>query len=191
LEQARGRGRNTRRDASKPLTEFILTNVPSEYPVDGTFTLREFYAATTWPTLLLNAGVWLAEGEGSAIVGILFKACVAKAQRLESLYMTLIGNPASESPERASRWRKNQLTDNSELERFVARADKQFAARAPTLDILYAPFPIADFQHVRAKVRGARYYAQLYVRTRSGQAPQDALCELLGPLAEGVEIEDG
>jgi hypothetical protein len=83
------------------------------------------------------------------------------------------------------------LTDNSELERFVARADKQFAARAPTLDILYAPFPIADFQHVRAKVRGARYYAQLYVRTRSGQAPQDALCELLGPLAEGVEIEDG
>jgi len=41
------------------------------------------------------------------------------------------------------------------------------------------------------KVRGARYYAQLYVRTAPGQTPQDALCAFLGPLAEQVEIEGG
>jgi hypothetical protein len=41
------------------------------------------------------------------------------------------------------------------------------------------------------KVRGARYYAQLYVRTAPGQTPQDALRAFLGPLAEEVEIEGG
>ena len=191
LEQARGRGRNTRRDASKPLTEFVLTNVPSEYPVDGTFTLREFYAATTWPTLLLNAGVWLAEGKGSSIVTLLVQAAMANSQKGESLYISLIGNPAFESPQRAAEWRTDQLADNPELAAFVAMADKQFEVSADTLSILFVPFPIADFQPVRAKVRGARYYAQLYVRTRSGQAPQDALRELLGPLADEVEIEGG
>jgi hypothetical protein len=43
----------------------------------------------------------------------------------------------------------------------------------------------------RSKVRGARYFAQLYMRTAPGQTPQDALREFLGPLAEEVEIEDG
>ena len=42
-----------------------------------------------------------------------------------------------------------------------------------------------------AKVQGARYFAQLHVRTAPGQTPQDALREFLGPLAEEVEIEDG
>ena len=191
LEQARGRGRNTRRNASNPLTEYVFTNVPTRFPVDATFTVRELHAATSWPTLMLTSGVWLADGEGASIVGVLLRACMQKAQTRESLYMTLIGDPASESPERASQWRKDQLADNSELERFVARADKQFAARAATLDILHTPLPIADFQPVRAKVRGARYYAQLYVRTAPDQTPQDALLEFLGPLAEEVELKGG
>jgi hypothetical protein len=48
-----------------------------------------------------------------------------------------------------------------------------------------------DFEPFRAKVQGARYYAQLYVRTRPDQTPQDALREFLGPMAEEVEIEGG
>ena len=43
----------------------------------------------------------------------------------------------------------------------------------------------------RPKVRGARYFAQLYVRTAPDQTPQDALREFLGPLAVEVEIDDG
>ena len=76
------------------------------------------------------------------------------------------------------------MSDNPELERFVARVDKQFAARAKTLDILHAPFPVDDFCPVRAKVRGARYFAQLYVRTALKQTPQDALRRFFGLLTE-------
>ena len=39
------------------------------------------------------------------------------------------------------------------------------------------------------KVQGARYNAQLYVRTAPDQTPQDALREFLGPLTEEVEVE--
>ena len=76
------------------------------------------------------------------------------------------------------------MSDNPELERFVARVDKQFAAGAKTLDILHAPFPVDDFCPVRAKVRGARYFAQLYVRTALKQTPQDALRRFFGLLTE-------
>lgn len=190
-EQARGRGRNTRRNALNPLTEYILTSVPTQFPVDASFTSRELHPATSWPTLMLTSGVWLADGEGAAVIGVLLQACVQKAQRRESLYKPLIGNPAFESPTRAAKWRKDQLAENPELERFVARVDKQFAAQAKTLDILHTPYPIGDFRPVRAKVRGARYFAQLYVRTAPGQTPQDALREFLGPLAEAVDIEEG
>lgn len=48
-----------------------------------------------------------------------------------------------------------------------------------------------DVKPIRAKVRGARYYAQLYVRTAPDQTPQDALRAFLGSLAEEVEIEGG
>ena len=191
LEQARGRGRNTRRTVENPIIEHLFTNVPTHYPVDATYTLEEAQAALSWPTLLLTTDAWVADGAGTAIVGIMLQAALQKTQRRESLYRLLIGNPAFESPDRAAKWRKDQLADNPELRRFVARTDKQFANRAPTVDILYTPFPIDDFQPVRAKVRGARYYAQLYVRTATGQTPQDALREFLGPLAEEVEIEDG
>ena len=73
---------------------------------------------------------------------------------------------------------------NPEFERFVARVDKQFAARAKTLDILPAPVPIDDFCPIRAKVRGARYFAQLNVRTALNQTPQDALRRFFGLLTE-------
>ncbi|EDM69991.1 hypothetical protein RAZWK3B_00540 [Roseobacter sp. AzwK-3b] len=43
----------------------------------------------------------------------------------------------------------------------------------------------------RPKVRGARYFAQVYVHTAPDQTPQDALREFLGPLAKEVEIDDG
>lgn len=191
LEQARGRGRNTRRTAENPIIEHLLTNVRTHYPVDATYTLEELQAALSWPTLLLTLDAWVADGAGTAIMGVMLRAALQKAQRRESLYRLLIGNPAFESPDRAAKWRKDQLADNPELQRFVDRTDKQFVNRAPTVDILYTPFPIHDFRPVRAKVQGARYYAQLYVRTRPDQTPQDALRAFLGPLATEVEIEGG
>jgi hypothetical protein len=191
LEQARGRGRNTRRTVENPIIEHLFTNVPTHFPVDATYTLEEVQAALSWPTLLLTSDAWVADGAGTAIVGVMLRAALQKAQRRESLYRLLIGNPAFESPDRAAKWRKDQLADNPELQRFVDRTDKQFVNRAPTVDILYTPFPIHDFQPVRAKVQGARYYAQLYMRTAPGQTPPDALRAFLGPLATEVEMESG
>ena len=201
LEQALGRGRNVRRNESRPLTEFILTSVPTQRPVDGTFTLNELKAATGWIGLMLHLGVWVSQGKGAEVLFF-----ILSPQRLNSLYNTLIETSAFESTEQASDWLKNQLATTHELEPDRTRGLKPTERQATqslyfkiqsaldrgqcTVDILCMPYPIDDFKPVRAKKRGARYYAELYVRTKPGQSPQQALSAVLGPCASDLEIQD-
>ena len=49
-------------------------------------------------------------------------------------------------------------------------------------------YPLHDFAPVEAKVKGSRYFAQLYVRIGEGQTAIDALNALLGPLVGELEI---
>ncbi len=200
LEQALGRGRNVRRDASRPLTEFILTSIPTQRPVDGTFTLNELKAATGWIGLMLHLGVWISQGKGAEVLFF-----ILNPQRLDSLYNTLIETSAFESPEQASNWLKQQLSATHELAPDHTRGLRPTESQATqslyfkiqsaldqgqsTIDILCMPYPIDDFKAVRAKKRGARYFAELFVRTKPTQLPQEALSAILGPRASDVEIE--
>ena len=200
LEQALGRGRNVRRDASRPLTEFILTSIPTQRPVDGTFTLNELKAATGWIGLMLHLGVWISQGKGAEVLFF-----ILNPQRLDSLYNTLIETSAFESPEQASDWLKQQLSTTHELAPDNTRGLKPTESQAiqslyfkiqsaldqgqSTIDILCMPYPIDDFKPVRAKKRGARYFAELFVRIKPGQSPQEALSVVLGSRASDVEIE--
>lgn len=47
IEQAVGRGRSTRRSETEPLTEYVLTSVPTNRPVDGVFSVAQFKATTS------------------------------------------------------------------------------------------------------------------------------------------------
>jgi hypothetical protein len=81
------------------------------------------------------------------------------------------------------------LADNPEIARLVNLIDRSLRSGAASVDLLFAPFPLTAFQPIRAKVRGARYYAQLHVRVAEGQTPREALLAILGPCAGEVEIE--
>lgn len=187
LEQALARGRNVRRNESKPLHEYVLTNAPTSRLVDGTFTKAEFLAVAGWVGELLLVGVWVADGKGLGILQPIFRGICS--QRRECLIEYIIGDPAFESPEKTAKWRKDQLTDNPEIARLVNLVDRRLQNRATSVDLLFAPFPLTAFQPIRAKVRGARYYAQLHVRVAEGQTPREALLAILGPFAKDVEIE--
>lgn len=187
LEQALARGRNVRRNESKPLHEYVLTSAPTSRLVDGTFTKAEFIAVAGWVGELLLAGVWVADGKGQGILQLIFRGICS--QRRECLIEYIIGDPAFESPERTAKWRKDQLADNPEIARLVAQIDRKLQNSAASIDLLFAPFPLIEFQPIRAKVRGARYYAQLHVHVTEGQTPSDALLAILGPFAKDVEIE--
>jgi hypothetical protein len=187
LEQALARGRNVRRNESKPLHEYVLTNAPTPRLVDGTFTKAEFEAVAGWIGELLFAGVWVVDGKGQGVLQSIFRGICS--QRRECLLEYTIGDPAFESPERVAKWRKDQLADNPEIARLVAQVDRKLQSSATSVDLLFAPFPLAAFQPIRAKARGARYYAQLHVRVAEGQTPSDSLLAILGPFAKDVEIE--
>lgn len=186
LEQALARGRNVRRNESKSLHEYVLTNAPTSRVVDGTFTRAEFEAVAGWIGELLLAGVWVVDGKGQGVLQPIFRGICS--QRRECLLEYTIGDPAFESPERAAKWRKDQLADNPEIARLVAQIDRKFQNGATSVELLYAPFPLTAFQPVRAKVRGARYHAQLYIRVVGDQTPQEVLRTILGPFAKDVEI---
>jgi len=136
---------------------------------------------------LLLVGVWVADGKGLGILQPIFRGICS--QRRECLIEYIIGDPAFESPEKTAKWRKDQLTDNPEIARLVNLVDRRLQNRATSVDLLFAPFPLTAFQPIRAKVRGARYYAQLHVRVAEGQTSRDALLAILGPFAKDVEIE--
>jgi len=188
LEQALGRGRNVRRSKARPLVEYLLTTTPTNRPVDGTFTIAEFKAATGWVGAFLEAGIWIGLGEKG--VGGVIHAIVRgmAAQRPEPLYISLIGNPAFEGPETAADWRKKQIADNPEIGALTREVDKALGHGAGYVEVMCGAYPLHDFVPIQAKVRGSRYFAQLYVRTVAEQTAADALISLLGPFAEELEI---
>ena len=188
LEQALGRGRNVRRSRARPLVEYLLTTTPTNRPVDGTFTMAEFKAATGWVGAFLEAGIWIGFGEKG--VGGVIHAIVRgmAAQRPEPLYISLIGIPAFEGPETAADWRKKQIADNPETGALTREIDQALGNGAGCVEIMCGPYPIHDFVPIQAKVRGSRYFAPLYVRTGAEQTAADALISLLGPFAGELEI---
>lgn len=188
LEQALGRGRNVRRLENRPLVEYILTTTPTNRLVDGTFSMAEFKAATGWVAALLELGVWF-EGGTKGMGGVLHAfASAMDAQRPDSLLLSLIGDPAFEGPDAAADWRKKQIDDNPEIGALAREIDKALCARAKSVEILCADYPLHDFLPVQAKVRGSRYYAQVFVRTGEGQNAVEAITALLGPVAGKLEI---
>jgi len=188
VEQAAGRGRSTRRSKEEPLTEYLLTSVPTNRPVDGIFSVAQFKAATSWIGVFLQAGLWIALGtKGGG--DLLHKLSLAvKSQRPETLYSNLIGVSAFESADGASRWRKKQIQDNFEISKLAHAVDDALHAEFESVELLCSPFPLTAFQPIRAKVRGARCFAQVYVRVAPGQTAEEALRAVLGPYSEDVEI---
>lgn len=189
IEQALGRGRSTRRSEAEPLTEYLLTSVPTNRPVDGAFSVAQLKAATSWIGVFLLAGLWIplgAKGTGD----ILHRFVLAlKSQRPETLYYNLIGLSAFEGPDGAADWRKKQIQDNFEISCLAQVVDDAFREGVPTVDLLFSPFPLTAFQPIRAKVPGARYFAQLHVRVEKGLTPREALLAVLGPYGREIEIE--
>ena len=111
------------------------------------------------------------------------------AQRRDSLYRYTIGDPAFETPEQAAKWRKDQLKDNQAIAELVTEIDEAMANQADSVNLSYSPFPVADFKAVKAKVRGSRYFAQLYVRIESNETPVVALRRILGDQMEHIEVK--
>ena len=191
LEQALGRGRNTRRTSDRPLVEYVLTNIPTYRRVDGVFSREELKAATSWIGVFLDMGLWIKGGtKGLGDWAHMFGRVFA-SQRLKSQYEVLFGKSAFEGPDQAADWLKSQKHDNREIGRLACLIDWAVENNVPSVTFLASQYPLDDFRPVRAKVQGARYFAQLYVRTAPDQTPQDALREFLGPLAEEVDIDDG
>ena len=111
------------------------------------------------------------------------------SQRRESLLEHIIGDPAFEGPDRTSKWRKDQLADNPQVARLVNQVDRKLGNGDASIDLLFAPFPLTAFKPIRSKVRGARYFAQVYVRVAPRQTAEAALRAVLGPYSEEVEIK--
>ena len=187
LEQALARGRNVRRDENKPLHEYVLTNAATSRPVDGTFTRAQLEAVAGWVGELLLAGVWVRDGKGQGILQPIFRGICS--QRRECLLEYTIGDPAFESPERAAKWRKDQIADNYEIARLVARVNRKLEASSGSIDLLFAPFPLGAFQPIKAKIRGSRYFAQVYVRVNENEIPEEALQRILGDEMRHIEVK--
>jgi len=186
LEQALGRTRNVWR-YTFPLHEYILTNIATERLVDGVFTMAELKAATSWVGLLLHAGIWIKPGKGAAILFHVFRGLLA--QRRDSLYRYIIGDPAFETPEQAAKWRKDQLKDNQAIAELVNEIDDAMDNQAESVNLLHSPFPVANFQTVKAKVRGSRYFAKIYVRIEGSETPIMALQRILGDEMKYIEVK--
>jgi len=191
VEQALGRGRNTRRTPDRPLVEYEVTTTPTGRPVDGVFSIEELKAATCWIGVFLDMGLWIQGGAKGLGDWVHLFGRVLTSQRLKSQYEVLFGKSAFEGPDQAADWLKSQRHDNLEIGRLASQIDWALKNNAPAVTMLASQYPLDDFQPIRAKVQGARYYAQLYMRTAPDQTPQDALRAFLGPLATEVEMESG
>mgnify|MGYP001355150867 CR=1 FL=1 len=186
LEQAIGRSRYVRR-YNHPLYEYILTNVATDRCIDGVFTLSELKAVTSWAGALIHAGIWVGSGKGMAIIFHIFHGLLA--QRRDSLYRSIIGKPAFETPEQAAKWRKDQLKDNKTIEELVTEIDEAMVNQTDSVNLLHSPFPVANFKAIKAKVRGSRYFAQVYIRVESNETPVMALQRIVGDEMENIEVK--
>ena len=92
-------------------------------------------------------------------------------------------------PERAAKWRKDQIADNYEIARLVARVNRKLEASSGSIDLLFAPFPLGAFQPIKAKIRGSRYFAQVYVRINNNEIPEEALQRILGDEMRHIEVK--
>ncbi|MCR9148196.1 MAG: hypothetical protein NXH74_13530 [Rhodobacteraceae bacterium] len=191
LEQALGRGRNTRRTSDRPLVEYVFTNTPTSRWVEGVVHREELKAATSWIGVFLDMGLWIKGGTKGLGDWVQLFGRVLASQRLKSQYEVLFGKSAFEDSDQAADWLKSQRHDNHEIGCLASLIDWALENNTLAVTLLASQYPLDDFRPVRAKVRGARYFAQLYVRTSPNQMPQDALREFLGDLAEEVEIEEG
>jgi hypothetical protein len=189
VEQAAGRGRNVRRNSSAPLTEYLLTNVPTDRLLDGVFDLSQFKAATSWVGLFLQKGIWVSLGaKGSG--AILHKLALAlRSQRPNCLYIPLIGDTAFENAAGASSWRKKQLQDNFEISQVATLVDEALKEQHQSVPLLMSTYPLNDFQKVYARVKGSRYFAHLYVRIEGDETPITALQRILGDQMENIEVK--
>ena len=61
--------------------------------------------------------------------------------------------------------------------------------QADSVNLLHSPFPVAGFRAVKAKVRGSRYFAQMYVRIEGDETPIMALQRILGDEMENIEVK--
>ena len=189
VEQAAGRGRNVRRSAGAPLTEYLLTNVPTERPLDGVFTLAQFKAVTSWVGVFLQKGLWVSLGsKGSGAILHKF-ACALRLQRPECLYITLIGGSAFDDAAGAASWRKKQLQDNFEISQLADLVDEALREQHTSVPLLMSDYPLGAFQLVQAKVQGSRYFAQVCVRVEGHETPVMALRRILGDELGEIEVK--
>ena len=89
----------------------------------------------------------------------------------------------------AAKWRKDQINDNRAIEQLVGNVDKAFESNSPSVNLLHSAFPISDFQAVRAKVRGSRYFAKIYVRTERAETAAQKFAKQLGPWFQKIELK--
>lgn len=190
LEQALGRGRNVRRSADRPLVEYILSTTPTDRVIDGTFTTAELKAVTSWVGEMLSRGIWIASGEKGGGEVLLALSRAYWSQRPDFQDKDLIGVPAFETKEEASDWRKKQRQDNVEIAALCADLDKALASGASSVELICTDYPLNDFTPLKAKARGSRYYATVYVRAQAGQTAADALASVLGPWYDELEVMD-
>jgi len=71
----------------------------------------------------------------------------------------------------------------------VTEIDEAMDNQAEGVNLLHSPFPVANFQTVKAKVQGSRYFAQLYVRTEGDETPVMALQRILGDEIKNIEVK--
>jgi hypothetical protein len=145
-------------------------------------TEQRFHLASAHPMRNMDCS-----GKGTSFLFHIFRGL--RAQRRDSLYKFIIGDPAFETPEQAAKWRKDQLKDNRLVAELANAIDEAMANCAENVNLLHSPFPVSDFRPVKAKVKGSRYFAQLYVRVESDETPIMALQRILGDEMEDVEVK--
>jgi hypothetical protein len=81
------------------------------------------------------------------------------------------------------------LKDNRAIEEMASQINEALVNKAGFVNLLHSPFPISDFRAVKAKVRGSRYFTQVYVRIEGDETPVTALQRILGGEMENIELK--
>ena len=78
---------------------------------------------------------------------------------------------------------------NFEISQLADLVDEALREQHESVPLLMSDYPLGAFQHVKAKVRGSRYFAQLYVRIESNETPVVALRRILGDEMDNIEVK--